>query len=837
MHREPGGLVVERVADRLHDLRGHTRGLELARGDLHLAHGVGRPDHGDGAGLRRVGLGEGALETVLEVAMRLLVLLLGDVAATDERLGVELADRALGLDEVVHERLGHRGVIALVVPATAVADEVDHDVALELLAVAEREFRDPHDRLGVVAVHVEDRRLDGLRDIRRVDRRPGVARHRREPDLVVDDDVDRAARAVAAQLRHLHGLEDDALGRHRRIAVDEDRQGGEGADRLAVLLGAHDALEHAVDGLEVRWVRGERDGHLVSVVGGERALGAEVVLHVARAVEGLAVLSALEFAEHLSVRLAGDVGEHVQPTAVGHADGHLVEALLRRALQDLVEQGDHRLAALEAESLLAHVLRLQEGLEGLGLVELAEDAHLLVVRRLLVLALDLALDPPSLHRILDVHVLDADRAAVRVPEHAEDVAQERGALVEEAARDEFAVEVPEGEAVARDVEVGVRALHVLERVDVGHEVAAHAEGVDELLHPGGLVDRAGDVDRDVGRPANGLVGQAQRGEEVLVEVVLPDEELVHLLQELAGPGALDDPVVVGRGECDGLADREVREGLLGRTLELGRVLEGTGADDAALALHEPGHGVHGADAAGVRQRDGRTGEVVGGQLVLAGALHQVLVGGEVLVERHRLGALDRGHQQGTRAVGLGEVDRDAQADVGWLDHAGLAVGLGVEHVLAREDLQCLDDRPADEVRERDLAAAGATQVVVDHDAVVDHELRRDRANARGGRHGEALVHVRGEGLRQALQRDDLVFLGRVGDHRLRARDRHIGRDGRRAGGDGRGARRRGLSDDGARRGGGSGCRGRPRLGRRSLGGGSGGLGCRCGGLRCGSGCS
>ena len=116
---------------------GDAGGLELARDDL-----VGSrvdsvaPMIGIDAGLRGVRLGEGALEAVLEVAVRLLVLLLGDVAASDERLGVELADRALRLDEVVHERLRHRGVVALVVAAAAVADEVDDDVALELLAVA-----------------------------------------------------------------------------------------------------------------------------------------------------------------------------------------------------------------------------------------------------------------------------------------------------------------------------------------------------------------------------------------------------------------------------------------------------------------------------------------------------------------------------------------------------------------------------------------------------------------------------------------------------------------------------------------------------------------------------
>jgi hypothetical protein len=72
--------------------------------------------------------------------------------------------------------------------------------------------------------------------------------------------VHGAAGAVAAQLRHLQRLDDDALAREGRVAVHEDRQPRERADGLAVLLGAHDALEHAVDGLEVRRVGGEVDG-------------------------------------------------------------------------------------------------------------------------------------------------------------------------------------------------------------------------------------------------------------------------------------------------------------------------------------------------------------------------------------------------------------------------------------------------------------------------------------------------------------------------------------------------------------------------------------------------
>ena len=53
--------------------------------------------------------------------------------------------------------------------------------------------------------------------------------------------------------------------------------------------------------------------------------------------------------------------------------------------QEMVEQDDEGLPALQAEALLANVLRLQEGLEGLRLLELGEDASALA-------AADLAVD-------------------------------------------------------------------------------------------------------------------------------------------------------------------------------------------------------------------------------------------------------------------------------------------------------------------------------------------------------------------------------------------------------------------------------------------------------------
>ena len=166
------------------------------------------------------GLVEGDLQLALEVGQRLLGLLERDVAPLDERLDVQLAHAAVLGDRLVHQRLRVARVVALVVTVAAVAQHVDDDVLVEALAVLERQPGDAHAGLGVVAVDVEDRRLHRLGHVAAVERRAGELGRRREPDLVVDDQVDRAADAVAADVAHRQRLGDDALAGERGVAVD-----------------------------------------------------------------------------------------------------------------------------------------------------------------------------------------------------------------------------------------------------------------------------------------------------------------------------------------------------------------------------------------------------------------------------------------------------------------------------------------------------------------------------------------------------------------------------------------------------------------------------------------
>lgn len=251
VHVETVGSVQERVADALQHRLVH-RGDD---GGGHLLIVLDRLRRLGNVLLQLADLVEHALQLTLVVAQRVLGLLHGDVATADQRFGVGLTDRTLGVDDVVHLRLGHRGVVALVVPAAAVADEVDDDVLAELLAEVDRETRDPVASLRVVTVDVEDRRADELRDVGGVLGGAAVLRRRGEADLVVHHDVDGAADAVTTQTRQVQRLGDHALTGERGVTVQHQRHHREAVGAVAlveqVLLGADQTLQHGVDRLEV----------------------------------------------------------------------------------------------------------------------------------------------------------------------------------------------------------------------------------------------------------------------------------------------------------------------------------------------------------------------------------------------------------------------------------------------------------------------------------------------------------------------------------------------------------------------------------------------------------
>ena len=189
--------------------------------------------------------------------------------------------------------------------------------------------------------------------------------------------------------------------------------------------------------------------------------------------------TALEFGENRGIGFAEDARQHVEPPAMGHADDEFLGTESRRALDDRFEGGYDALRAFEREALRTGVFHVEEALEALGLVELAQDRHFLAAgERLPVpLALHHPLDPGFPVRVLDVHELDADTRAIGLLEDGQDLAERRPSQPQNAVDIDRPVVIDLREAVAFRIELGMMlaALDV-EGIQARDQVAAHAIG-------------------------------------------------------------------------------------------------------------------------------------------------------------------------------------------------------------------------------------------------------------------------------------------------------------------------------------------------------------------------
>ena len=191
-------------------------------------------------------------------------LLRRDCTLVDEPGRIDLAHGRLLEDPLDHQRLRVRGVVLLVVPEAAVADEIDDEVVAELRSVGEREPDRGERRLGIVRVDVDDRHVEALREVARVAGGAALGGIGRVPDLVVRDQVQGAARCVPLERLQVERLGDDTLAGERGISVDQHRQChrrvvNAGAAGAVGLLGPSTTLDDRVGRLEVARVGDDRD--------------------------------------------------------------------------------------------------------------------------------------------------------------------------------------------------------------------------------------------------------------------------------------------------------------------------------------------------------------------------------------------------------------------------------------------------------------------------------------------------------------------------------------------------------------------------------------------------
>ena len=496
-----------------------------------------------------LGLREVLLEGGGVLCLDLLALGSRDRLLAHQLVGVDSRDERVGADLAVKGRLGERGLVGLVVAVPAEAVHVDEHVALPLLAEVQGELRDHAHGLRVVAVHVEDRGLDHLRHVGAVARRARVPGIRGEADLVVDDEVKGAPGPVAGQLREVEGLRDDSLACDRGVAVDQEGKHkpalvGVPADALP---GAGLALHDGIHDLEVGGIGREANLDLLPGGGGQDRLVSQVVLHVAVARHGVGDVVLGELLEELVEGLAHDAAKNVEAPAVGHPHDDLLDADVRAVVDHRVEGGDDGLAAFEREALLANVLCVQELLEELGLVDPAQDPHLLGPRELRgqPRGLNALLQPAAAVGVLDVGVLNAHVLAVGFLQGGDDVLELHLPAAEVRADVEGGLQVGLGEVELGKLEFRGRRGRGTQGVEASLEVANGPVGRDQVVDVGLLEavdDRRGAREGLRGRGQGPRVAAKREALEEGaprrvdgVGVLLP--RTVHLLEEIGVCGS------------------------------------------------------------------------------------------------------------------------------------------------------------------------------------------------------------------------------------------------------------------------------------------------------------
>ena len=112
-----------------------------------------------------------------------------------------------------------------------------------------------------------------------------------------------------------------------------------------------------------------------------------------------------------------------------HTDNHLVDTKLCAAFKYLFDQRNHRFTTIKTETLGACVFSVQILLKDLRLRQALQNCPSANIREIRAIAdaFDPLLNPGLLLRLLDMHELNADLAAIGLLKNFDDLAQ-RGAF-------------------------------------------------------------------------------------------------------------------------------------------------------------------------------------------------------------------------------------------------------------------------------------------------------------------------------------------------------------------------------------------------------------------------
>ena len=128
-------------------------------------------------------------------------------------------------DNAIHHRLSRQRLVGFVMSMAAIRNQINENIPFKDRAIFHRHTCSKSNSLRIIAVHVNNRRLNHFGDVGTKFGRTGVRRvGGGKTDLVIDHNTNRAADFITPCIGHIQGFLHDTLTGNRGVTMHSDRQ-------------------------------------------------------------------------------------------------------------------------------------------------------------------------------------------------------------------------------------------------------------------------------------------------------------------------------------------------------------------------------------------------------------------------------------------------------------------------------------------------------------------------------------------------------------------------------------------------------------------------------------
>jgi len=436
---------------------------------------------------------ERRLKVIPNPLLVLVDIILSEASLFNKLLGVNLKNIALVGNLLVHQGLGERRLVSLVVTVLSVADNINDDVTLEGRSPFSSKVEDEVHGLHIVRVNMEDGGINRLGDIGGVGGRSRESGVGGETNLVVDNNVNGTTSAISREVQEAKGLKDNTLTSKGSVTMEKDTHGLVTLSFVILVKLNSTGLteDNRVLSFKMGGVGNKRKVNLLTRRSRSLVVGTKMVLNITTAeIEGSGTA---ELRENTLVGLSDNVGKHVESTSVGHTNDNILNTSLNGSINESLHGRNSSLGTLKTKTLVVRELSGKEGLKRDSPNKTVQDAALLVNSVFVGLRnLNSLSNPVTLLARRNVHVFNTVATTVGLLADLDDLSQ--SSLVatvgksgeDTGAESELTVKVSLSEAVVSKSEL-LRGLDLgvtkgdLQRISLGSSVTTDLVGTDEKL--------------------------------------------------------------------------------------------------------------------------------------------------------------------------------------------------------------------------------------------------------------------------------------------------------------------------------------------------------------------